>query len=101
MEYDANPLFWRLLLWCPSLHRYSPALWASQLPLPSCQHATDGAFAGIVLVPTEALEISGDYTKYAAPGDSVIGLVVAFTPSVALPSLPAPRALNRCDRCMR
>ena len=36
----------------------------------SCQHATGGAFAGVILVPTEALEISGDYAEYSAPGDS-------------------------------
>jgi len=36
----------------------------------SCQHATGGAFAGVLLVPTEALDISGDYAEYSAPGDS-------------------------------
>ncbi|OUS14350.1 hypothetical protein A9Q89_00120 [Gammaproteobacteria bacterium 53_120_T64] len=36
----------------------------------ACQHATGGAFAGVVLVPTEALELKGEYTEYTAPGDS-------------------------------
>lgn len=36
----------------------------------ACQHATGGAFAGVVLVPTEALTITGEYSEYTGLGDS-------------------------------
>ena len=36
----------------------------------ACQHATGGAYAPVLTVPTEALEITGHYQEYASKGDS-------------------------------
>ncbi|MBQ0718635.1 MAG: GFA family protein [Gammaproteobacteria bacterium] len=36
----------------------------------ACQRATGGAFAGVLLVPTEALEVAGEYREFTELGDS-------------------------------
>ena len=44
----------------------------------SCQHATGGAYAPVMLVPTEALTISGDFQEYVSKGDSGNEVTRAF-----------------------
>ena len=36
----------------------------------ACQHATGGAYAPVLTVPTEAFEITGDYREHTSKGDS-------------------------------
>ncbi|HBD13570.1 MAG TPA: aldehyde-activating protein [Porticoccaceae bacterium] len=36
----------------------------------ACQHATGGAYAPVLLVPTAALVIEGEYREYQSSGDS-------------------------------
>lgn len=36
----------------------------------ACQHATGGAYAPVMLVPTEAFNINGEYREYVSEGDS-------------------------------
>ncbi|PCJ34003.1 MAG: hypothetical protein COA75_14380 [Cellvibrionales bacterium] len=46
--------------------------------------ATGGAFAGVLLVPTEALTVSGDYAECSAPGDSGHQVSRGFCPQCGM-----------------
>jgi hypothetical protein len=44
----------------------------------SCQHATGGAYAPVLLVPTKSLKVDGEYKEYMAKGDSGHDVARAF-----------------------